>query len=1175
MRETVDFSLLSLWHSVPGFIDIEAGHRKGYKEQMIYGFSGSLDSFIVAALFEQRESSNLIVVNDLKEAERLASDLRVWVPDEQVFVFPPLEVLPYEVFAYGTDLIHRRLEVMQKLISGDKILIVAPAGALSRRLIPMNQLASAYVTIKWGQSLALEELVGILVQSGYERTELVESRGQFSQRGGILDIYPLGNKRPVRIEFFGDEVDSIRSFDTESQTSIESLSEIVIGPARELVITQEAVSRANKQIAIELAQMKTKIDSERYEALEKRVNNHWVRLENEGYFEGIERYAPYFYSNMYSLIDYLPEDSVVFISEPIRLMEELKERDARWMEHHTYLLADGKLLPSEPLAYLNSVEIVPECRRRTVIYLSRIARNIASADIRNIWDVGGRPAIAIRAQWAMLKEEVKRWKEGRYRVLLLTATEERQNRIRDILEDEDIIFSKSLSELEASKQGKVVIGEGVLSEGFEIPALRLAVLGDQEIFGQVKRKRISTYKTKDTANKVSHWTELNQGDYVVHVQHGIGRFLGMRTMEVQGANRDYMVLQYAGEDRLYVPIEQIELVQRYVGAEGKKPKLYRLGGSDWNKVKQRVKESLRDMAEELLALYAAREKVEGFQYPEDGPWQAEFEDAFPFEETVDQLQSIAEIKGDMQKSRPMDRLLCGDVGYGKTEVAIRAAFKAVMSGKQVVVLVPTTILAQQHYLSFSQRFASYPVNIGVLSRFRSKEEQEKTLTGLRTGEVDIVIGTHRIVQGDIGFKNLGLLIIDEEHRFGVAQKERLKQLKTNVDVLTLTATPIPRTLHMALTKVRDMSVIETPPENRFPVQTYVVEYSDNLVYDAIRRELSRGGQVYYVHNRVRSIRAVANRLQTLLPDARILVAHGQMVETELEKVMLAFIRGEYDVLLATTIIESGIDIPNANTMIIEDADRMGLAQLYQLRGRVGRSDKLAYAYFTYRKNKVLSEVAEKRLQAIKEFTELGSGFKLAMRDLEIRGAGNILGPEQHGYIVEVGFDLYTQLLEETVLEVKGEKKVPQTEPVIDLPVDAFISSEYIRDSRQKMEIYKKINRLKSIEETDELADELLDRYGDIPLSVENLLSIAKLRVYARELGILSVNAARKGVEIQFLPMQKELVQRSKVTNVTMSYGNRVVLTWKPEQMDKAMLASGLLAVLEEISTQWRLLINSR
>jgi transcription-repair coupling factor (superfamily II helicase) len=711
----------------------------------------------------------------------------------------------------------------------------------------------------------------------------------------------------------------------------------------------------------------------------------------------------------------------------------------------------------------------------------------------------------------MLTEEVRRWRRGGYTVVLLVTSASRARQLLSALQDKNIDAFYAGNLTGHIRQGNVIVTIGHLSGGFEFPSCSLVVITETEIYGQRRRSR----KEKLPASSLSPFTDLKVGDYVVHVNHGIARYLGIVSLTISNVRKEYLLLKYAGEDKLYVPVDQVELIQKYLGGEGEAPRLSRLGGGDWARVKSRVKSAVQEIAQELLTLYKARETIAGRAYNPDTVWQQEFEAAFPYEETPDQLRAIEEVKADLERPRPMDRLLCGDVGYGKTEVALRAAFKVVMDSKQVAVLVPTTILAQQHYNTFLERFAGYPVSIEVLSRFRTPREQRQVLAGLERGTVDIVIGTHRLLQEDVRFKDIGLLVVDEEQRFGVTHKERLKFLRRDVDVITLTATPIPRTLHMSLVGARDTSILETPPEGRYPVQTYVVEEDPVLIREAIRRELSRGGQVFFVYNRILNLDRLALWLQELVPEARMAVAHGQMREEDLEQVMLDFLSGSFDVLVCTTIIENGLDIANVNTLIVKEANMMGLAQLYQLRGRVGRSNRLAYAYFTFRKDHMLGEAAEKRLSAIREFTEFGSGFKIAMRDLEIRGAGNILGSEQHGHIAAVGFDLYCRLLDEAVREAKGELVTPPLETVIELPVEAYIPDEYIADINQKVEVYRRIASLCSTAGLDDLADELADRFGNLPVQAQNLLAVARIKALGSQLRIKTVSFLPDQYRLQF------------------------------------------------------------
>jgi len=776
-------------------------------------------------------------------------------------------------------------------------------------------------------------------------------------------------------------------------------------------------------------------------------------------------------------------------------------------------------------------------------------------------------------QMNVLKTEMDRWRKAGATVMMMAGSTERMDRMRRVLDDYGI--------------DPPMLIEGNLQTGFELPSIHLIVITEGEMFSQKQRKARRVDKKIENAERIKSYTELKVGDFVVHQNHGIGKYIGIGTLEIAGIHKDYIHIVYAGGDKLSVPIEQIDMIQKYVGQEEKEPKVYKLGGSEWTRVKSKAQASVKDIADDLIKLYAERQATTGFAFGPDTTYQQDFEAMFPYDETRDQLRAIEEIKKDMQTQRPMDRLLCGDVGYGKTEVAVRAAFKSAIEGKQVAILVPTTILAQQHYETLRERFSGFPFNVQVLSRFRSKKEQSDTMKGIKAGTVDVVIGTHRLLSQDIVFKDLGLLIVDEEQRFGVSHKEKLKRLKTNVDVLTLTATPIPRTLHMSMLGVRDLSVIETPPENRFPVQTYVVEYSPSLVRESIERELARGGQVYYLYNRVQGIHQMAEQINALVPDAKVAVGHGQMSEQELEKTILDFLDGESDVLVSTSIIETGVDIPNVNTLIVHDADKMGLSQLYQLRGRVGRSNRIAYAYFTYQRDKVLTEVAEKRLQSIKEFTELGSGFKIAMRDLSIRGAGNLLGAEQHGFIASVGFDLYSQMLADEIAKRKAEmdgvpvETVKEISTVIDMSIDAYLPSAYIYDSIQKIEIYKKVAALHSFEEADDLREELVDRFGDLPQSVDNLLSVARLKVFGTVCGIEQISGKGDDITLRFAEREKQRFDNKKVDQLCLQLENRFKRSTVQEPYPlvqlrgKGLVMEQKLELLERFLTHYKETIQSK
>jgi transcription-repair coupling factor (superfamily II helicase) len=831
--------------------------------------------------------------------------------------------------------------------------------------------------------------------------------------------------------------------------------------------------------------------------------------------------------------------------------KQLENEEAEW---HLALLQKGEMVNGVPLAL--SYEELNQRRKQKVLYMTLFLRHHGHVQPQNIVNLTCRSMQNFHGQIHVLKQESERWRKSQFATVILASNQERARKMENVLADYDIdahLVDRSTPPV----PGQIHIVEGQLESGFELPQQKLVVVTEKEVFNSKTTKAPRRNKKLSNAERLKNYNELKVGDYVVHVDHGIGRYIGIETLEVNGAHKDYLHLRYKGSDKLYVPVEKIDLVQKYVASEGKEPKLYPLGGSEWKRVKSKAKSSVQDIADDLIKLYAEREASVGHAFQKDDAEQKEFEGVFPYQETEDQLQAIEEIKRDMEKPRPMDRLLCGDVGYGKTEVALRAAFKAIAEGKQVAFLVPTTILAQQHYETALERFEDFPINIGVLSRFRTRKEQQETLNGLKKGTYDMVIGTHRLLSKDVVFKDLGLLVVDEEQRFGVTHKEKIKKMKANVDVLTLTATPIPRTLHMSMLGVRDLSVIETPPENRFPVQTYVTEYTGSLVREAIERELARGGQVYFLYNRVDSIQRMAEHISALVPNARVASAHEQMKETELEGTMLDFLEGSYDVLVSTTIIETGVDIPNVNTLIVYDADKMGLSQLYQLRGRVGRSNRVAYSYFTYQKDKVMNEIAEKRLQAIKEFTELGSGFKIAMRDLSIRGAGNLLGAQQHGFIDSVGFDLYSQMLQEAIAERQGKPQEKKPEMMtMDIDADAYIPDTYIEDSLQKISMYKKFKAAESLGDIQDLQDEMIDRFGEYPQEVHDLFAVTEIGVLSRLMGIESVKQQRNQLQLHFSEAGSENVDRVRLFETVSRIGtgvglgaeaNKIALTIKAAQ----------------------------
>ncbi|MBC9784190.1 transcription-repair coupling factor [Heliobacterium chlorum] len=1114
--------------------------KRGRGAQAAFGLTGSQRTTLLATFANRSGQPLLVVTHSIQQAKKIVEDLQSLLPDDDILFFPATEVMPYEVLSSSHEQLAHRLNTLLRLARKEPVTVVTTIDALMKKIVPPAVMAQGAIPISVGERVDLNGLIESLHFLGYQRANQIEGAGQFSLRGGILDIFPLTQPQPARIEFFDEEVDSIRLIDVESQRSLEKVNTYEIGPAREMLLTAEMMEQGRARLAREAETARARLlkadQQETAARLQEKVDSYLEQLSEGIWVEGLEQFQNFFYPDQVLLTDYLHPEAILFWDEPTRIKETAEAKEQEITETFLHLLESGGVLPEQRNVYTSYHDLSTEMGGKPIIYLALLAKKLDRVNHENTVHFTAKNMHPFLGKLDMLADELKQYRKRKAAVLILAATPSRRDRILEALRDYGV-EARSVEGIESEiASGTVSVGVGHLEAGFEMVSSRLVVITDYEIFGREKKPR-KPKKAAREGQKIDSFVDLALGDYVVHVNHGIGRYMGVEKLDVGGIQKDYLVIKYAGEDRLYVPTEQVHLIQKYVGTEGVAPKLYRLGGNDWQKVKQRVKESVREMAGELLKLYAARESQPGFAFQADSPWQKEFEEAFPYEETPDQYRSIIEVKSDMERPKPMDRLLCGDVGYGKTEVAIRAAFKAVQDSKQVAVLVPTTILAQQHYNTFRERFSGYPVRVDVLSRFRTAKEQKLTIEGLKTGEVDIVIGTHRLVSNDVCFKELGLLIIDEEQRFGVAHKEKIKQFKENVDVLTLSATPIPRTLHMSMVGLRDMSIIETPPEDRYPVQTYVVEYNPELIREAIRRELNRGGQVYYVRNRVEDLDRIARDLMAMIPDIRVAVGHGKMREDQLEQIMLDFLEGEYDILVCTTIIETGLDIPNVNTLIVDGADLMGLSQLYQLRGRVGRSNRLAYAYFTYRKDKVLTEVAEKRLHAIREFTELGSGFKIAMRDLEIRGVGNLLGPEQHGQMASVGFDLYCRLLEEAIQELRGTKPEEKPDVLVEIKVDAFIPDGYMADSASKVHFYKRLLDAKMIDQVDTLEEEMEDRFGNLPEAVQNLVRLSRIKAHGQALGVSAVQQEKEEVRIRFFPHAK--VDASAISALVQFLGRKV------------------------------------
>jgi len=1073
------------------------------KDATIYGMNNSRFPFLVGNIFSETKKDIIIITNDTGRANDIYEDLIRLLPEEKLAVFPQIEVLPHEQIMTDYSVTIERLQVLKKIVfDNESNVFILPVGAIIRKLIPYEIFKKYSVNLEVGKEIDRENFIERLSILGYERVDMIEDPRQFSVRGGIIDIFSLTNNKPYRIEFFGEEIDSIREFSLESQRSIKEYNKIIIPPARENFILPDSIKAKipiiKKDINETVKNLNNMDKKEEANHLKEKGEEVLEKLEELNYFPGYEQFLPYFYNKLDSFLDYLPKEHGIFIDNPERVWERLKNQCREIEETQATLLEQGSILPSYFKNFHNSEGIREKITENNTLYFSPEFGSNPFEDNIKEYRFKTRGVEPYHSQLDMFAERLKELGKEGYKVAVTLNSTKKAEKIYEFLKDKELaVFHSEEQEI---RDNAISVFSGSFSEGFIIKEANFALYTEKEVMGKPQKKKRKLADLEDGV-EISSINELTPGDYVVHENHGIGKYLGVNTLEIQNQHQDYLVIEYADEDKLYVPTEKVNLVQKYIGADHKRPKLYKLGGNEWQKVKQKVKNSVKEMAIGLLELYAERETVEGYSFSEDTVWQKEFEDDFSYEETPDQMDAIEDVKEDMENTTPMDRLLCGDVGYGKTEVAIRAAFKAAMDGKQTAVLVPTTILAQQHFTTFSERIGEFPINIDMVSRFKTAAEQKKTLKKVRRGEIDIIIGTHRLLSEDVKFNELGLLVVDEEQRFGVSHKETIKDIKKNVDVLTLTATPIPRTLHMALVGVRDMSVIETPPENRYPIRTYIREFNKQLIKETIRREIGRGGQVYFVHNRVADINKKANMIRKLLPDARVAVAHGQMNENKLEKLMVDFYNQKFDVLVCTTIIETGLDIPNVNTIIINRAENMGLAQLYQLRGRVGRSNRIAYAYLLYEKDKVLSEVAEKRLRAIQEFTNLGSGFKIAMRDLEIRGAGNLLGAEQHGHIASIGFSLYCKLLENAVEELKGEKEESKKEVEINLNEDAYIPDDYISDSKQKIDIYKKIMKADSEESIIDIIDELIDRFGEPPEVVMNLIEISRIKITARKLNI--------------------------------------------------------------------------
>ena len=1083
--------------------------------------SGCVDSqkvHMMAGVGERFKYRLILTFSDLR-AREIAEDYQFY--DRNVVIYPGKDLIFYQADIHGNQLVKERINVLKRIMEGKPATVITTFGALMSPMMPMEVFQKNTIDIHKMSSISEKEVAERLVAMGYEKNYQVEAPGQFSVRGGIIDIFDLTQENPYRIELWGEEVESIRSFDILSQRSIENLESIRIYPATELILTKNQLMDGMKKI-VEDANKQSEIFRKEFLTEEAhRLSSHVKELQ-EQVLElqasvNLESYINYFFEKTGSFIDlFEKEKTCIFLDEPIRIREHGDAIELEFRESMSHRLEKGYVLEKQANILYSKNEILAKIEKYPVMQIGFMEERNQLLKTSHKFNITAKSVASYNHSFELLVKDLKRYRKNGYRVIVMSPSRTRAKRLAEDLRQQEMTAIYTEDPFRMVQPSEVLVYYGALKRGFEYPLLKFVVISESDIFGNQKKK--AKKKKKYEGTKIKDFTQLQIGDYVVHETHGLGIYQGIEKVEVEKVVKDYIKIEYRDGGNLYILATGLDLIQKYASADARKPKINKLGSKEWTKTKTKVKGAVNEVAKELVELYAIRQQKQGFPFGKDTVWQQEFEEMFVYEETEDQLNAIADTKADMESNRIMDRLICGDVGYGKTEIAIRAAFKAVQDGKQVAFLVPTTILAQQHYNNFVQRMKEFPVRIDLMSRFRTPAQQKQTLTDLKKGLVDIVIGTHRILSKDLEFKDLGLLIVDEEQRFGVAHKEKIKQMKDDVDVLTLTATPIPRTLHMSLIGIRDMSVLEEAPNERLPIQTYVCEYNEEMVREAIVRELSRGGQVYYVYNRVNTIEDMTAFVQNLVPEANVTYAHGQMKEHELEKIMYDFINGEIDVLVSTTIIETGLDISNANTMIIHDSDQMGLSQLYQLRGRVGRSNRVSYAFFMYQKDKVLKEVAEKRLQAIREFTDLGSGFRIAMKDLEIRGAGNLLGKKQHGHMEAVGYDLYCKMLNEAVKNLKG---IPTTleefNTLVDLDVDAFIPPSYIVNEVQKLDIYKRIASIENLAESEEMRGELLDRFGAVPKSVENLLRISLIRVQAHELYVTEIKGKNERISIYIKP----------------------------------------------------------
>ena len=1166
------------------FREAEDYLKKGQTPLLISGVLDTEKCHVTDGLGHNYRYKVIITYSENK-ARELYDDMRLY--GRNVYIYPAKDVIFYSADVHGYAIVQERIQVIEKLLNGEEAVIITTLDAGMEACVPLECHKQHKTTFRLGGEMELSGLRKELTAIGYEYVAQVESPGAFAVRGGILDIFPLTEEVPYRIEFWGDEINLIHSFDVLSQRSVEEVDELTIYPASEVMVDEDRVLSGLAKIGDDIKKYADNFRKKNDLEAARRLELSYEQLkENVEYYQGmagLESYVHYFYDRTQSFFEYFPEDTLYVLDEPNRCFEHAEAIQFEFGESMKSRLEKGYILPSQLEVLYPAEEIYAKLSLRSLIMLSTMDTLPKHIETHSKCSLYVQAVRSYNSNFDVMVSDLERWMKNGYRVLVLSPSRTRAQRLSENLREYGLpaYYEEGMDRL--INKGEIMTAYGAIHKGFEYPQIRFAVISEADIFGEKKTKK---KRKKYNGASIHSFSELNVGDYVVHENHGLGIYRGIEKIEVDKVIKDYLKIEYAKDGVLYIPATGLEVLQKYaaVDAGGRKPKLNKLNSPEWSTTKARVRSEVKNIAADLVKLYAKRQEKAGFAYGEDTVWQREFEEMFPYEETEDQLTAIEDTKSDMQSTRIMDRLICGDVGYGKTEIAIRAAFKAVSESKQVAYLVPTTILAQQHYNTFVQRMKDYPVSIEMLSRFRTPAEVKKTISRLKDGTLDIVIGTHRLLSKDVAFKDLGLLIVDEEQRFGVSHKEKIKQMKENVDVLTLSATPIPRTLHMSLVGIRDMSVLEEPPMDRLPVQTFVLEHNEEIIREAINRELARGGQVYYVYNRINNIDLIADMIAKLVPEANVVYAHGRMSERTLEQIMFDFIHGEIDVLVSTTIIETGLDISNVNTIIIDEADKMGLSQLYQLRGRVGRSNRTAYAFLMYKRDKILKEVAEKRLEAIKEFTDLGSGFKIAMRDLEIRGAGNLLGVEQHGHIDAVGYDMYCKMLNEAVLELKGQapEQKAEFETSIEMEIDAYIPASYIKSEFQKLEMYKRIADIENESELLDRQDELLDRFGEYPESVGNLMQIALIKAVAHSVYMtqviykkdrLNLNSKLTHDELIFRPYEKAPYDISKIPELIKETGLKFDNEGKPKFVYKMSSSDDLFGKTKELLENIKILLD--